>query len=205
MLHSPQDTRLQIVDNSQCEVLLARIDQIESHDPFSLVTLDVSVAAWQACSVVLSRIRSASLPALVKLHRNDWICETGEVAFLLKALREWDQLTVHNCLALLGDYLPKGSVAALESESKVEMKSFQEWVVAANDPRIHKYPILPWRSFIRKVVAENYEFASGVLDLVYLYGEGCEASVDLVKLIESFLNSKKKVLCLFPKRWGRSQ
>lgn len=198
------DYHFEITEDTSGESCLKRIESLESAQTFSLITVDASVAAWDTCRQCLARIRSANLPAMLRIKKGDWICELAETGYLLKALRDWDQLTLHNLLELLKEYLPQESRVCLESESKIEMKSFQEWMVAANDPRIHQYPTLPWRSFIRKVVAENYEFASDTLDILYMVGADAEHSPELKTLLDSFLNSKKKVLCLFPKRWKKT-
>ncbi|MBI3295100.1 MAG: hypothetical protein HYZ71_10255 [Deltaproteobacteria bacterium] len=203
---SGNENRWEIAENTEVQTLLPRIDLLELEERHSLVTLEVSVAAWPICRKVLARLRSAGLPVLIQIQRRDWQCELEELTFLFGELRNCDQLTLQNLLELAHDLIPAESLQLLHNESRIEIKSFQEWVVASEDPRVHLYPVLPWRSFIRKVIQENFEFSRSLLDLHFMYGPDTGTSPELKRLIEQFLNSKKKVLCIFPKKWGgRSQ
>ena len=91
----------------------------------------------------------------------------------------------------------------MQTEAKIELKWFREWLMAASDSRIHKYPGMPWRSFIRKVVGENYTFACTFLELVASTATP-ENREYLQLLMKGFLESKKKFICTFPKRWGKT-
>ena len=196
---------IDINEKSSLDSINLVIDQFENSQSQELVSITASISAWPLVPKILSRMRSASLPALVKILSAGWACEIEELTYIVQRLREFDQLTLHNLLELLSDFLPKDALDALSNESRIELKSFQEWVVASHDSRLHKYPVLPWRSFIRKVNAENYDFARSVLDLFFMYGADAPDSPELKKILSQFLDSKKKVLCLFPKKWSREQ
>lgn len=203
------DTHWEIRENVSLGPVYAKIEALTGLDYSPLITIEGSVAAWDECALVLSRMRAAGLPVLLKLKKGDWTCELEELNYLFRAMRGKDQLTLSNTLELFGGILNQETRDQtrdqLEVESRIELKSFQEWIVATCDPRLHKYPVLPWRSFIRKVIEENFEFANGALDILYMYGDDAEQSPELKNLIANFLESKKKVLCLFPKKWSRDQ
>jgi len=96
------------------------------------------------------------------------------------------------------------SVKDLQLESKIELKWVREWLMASHDPRISKYPGLPWRSFIRKIVQENFEFAENFLRLASVDSEEKDESA-IETLFTVFLRTKKKAVCIYPKNWGKLQ
>src|SRR5690606_9168858 len=116
-------------------------------------------------------------------------------------LRDWDQLFVENFLAVCEAWVPQEFQQALRTEAKIELKWAKEWMTAASDQRIHKYPGLPWRSFLRKIMAENYDFAMKFLELTAAAATD-ENVKKMVAHIQGFLEAKKKVVCVFPKRWN---
>lgn len=168
-----------------------------------LVNVTGSVQSWEKIKDTLCDLRAANLSPV--LHIKGGIpLDDDEIMFLFAFMRDWDQLFLHNFLELCGEWVPKEFQPILITESKIEMKWISEWLTANSDQRIYKYPSLPWRSFIRKIIGENYNFAVAFLALA-----AAPATEENVKAmhehIKSFLEIKKKVVCVFPKKWGKLQ
>jgi len=160
------------------------------------ITLEASGEDTEKIRSALCAIRAANLAAVLLLKRPENQLDLEKVASLIVFLREWDQLLLHNILQLCEHLVPAEFRPAFWNESKIELKWFREWVSASQDPRIYKVPGLPWRSFIRKIVQENFEFADDLLSM---------PEDNLKELLVNFLAKKKKVVCLFPKRWSKLQ
>jgi hypothetical protein len=169
-----------------------------------LVTVEASLGTWARVKPTLLALRAANVSALLLLQKpiHEPTFETLLEVFAF--LREWDQLLLHNFISLCGDHLPPPFKNDFAIETKIEMKWFREWLMASHDPRISKYPGLPWRSFIRKITSENYTFAQTFLEVVY-FPEEVDAEKTLPLLLKNFLQGRKKAICLFPKRWGKAQ
>ena len=189
------------VDGSQqlAEVLTAFP---EKESPL-LVNVTGSVQSWEKIKDTLCDLRAANISPI--LHIKSGVnLDDDEIVFLFSFMRDWDQLFLHNFLEICGEWVPKEFQTILQTESKIEMKWISEWLTANGDQRIYKYPSLPWRSFIRKIIGENYNFA-----LVFLMLAAAPATEENVKAmhdhIKAFLEIKKKVICVFPKRWGKLQ
>jgi hypothetical protein len=178
------------------------VSELEKNNP-PLVTLRSSPDRWDNIKRALLELRAANISAVLLLKRTDFPLDGEEIKSVLSFLRDWDQLLLHNVLEISEGWVPKEFDARLQTEAKIELKWFREWLMALADPRIHKYPGLPWRSFVRKIVSENYQFATELVRLVSA-GETMENLVALDNLIKGFLEAKKKVVCIFPKRWGKS-
>lgn len=183
-------------------VFLERLDELKKGGA-AVVTLTASVDWWEELSEVLCSFRSENVSVVLLLRRTTQRLETGQISFLFSLLRRWDQMLLCNFLELCEDRLPPEYLEAFRAEAKIELKWFTEWLMASTDSRLNRYPTLPWRSFIRKIVGENYAFAS---DFIANEGQLIEAMrpEEVALKIQAFLESKKKVLCLFPKRWGRA-
>ena len=190
---------LQDVDANE---YLKRFSQSADDSP-TLVTVTGSVGSWEKVKETLFALRSANISPILHL-KADTELDDEEIVFLFSFLRDWDQLFLHNFLEICGDWVPKEFQAALQNESKIELKWVSEWLTANSDQRIYKYPGLPWRSFVRKIVGENYDFA-----MVFMMLAASAATDENVKSmhdhIKAFLEIKKKVVCVFPKRWGKLQ
>ncbi len=184
--------------------LAENIKQLEAEDT-AVVTLNASVDDFDRILSALMTFRSANISTILLIHKsddpNDPI-EDEEIQAIFTFLRNWDQLLLHNVLELCGDWVPQTFITALEAEAKSELKWFREWWTAYSDQRIHKYPILPWRRFVRKVVQENYQFAIRFLDLVAKPATP-ENIQEVQKHFQTFLENKRKVLSIFPKKWSR--
>lgn len=167
-----------------------------------LVTLVSSPDRWDTIQEFLLALRSSNVSAVLLLQRGDFMMEDEEAIIIFTFLRDWDQLLLHNFLEICEGWVPQEYQAKLRTEAKIELKWFQEWLMAASDIRIHKYPGLPWRSFVRKIVGENFAFATEFIRLNSLPSTP-ENRVALDRLIRNFLEAKKKVVCVFPKRWGK--
>lgn len=124
----------------------------------SLVTLVSSPDRWDIISTVLCALRASNISATLLLKRSDFVVEDEEVQLIFSFLRDWDQLLLYNFLELCEGWVPQEYQAALQLEAKIELKWFREWLMAASDSRIHKYPGMPWRSFVRKVSGEKLHF-----------------------------------------------
>lgn len=169
-----------------------------------LVTLTSSIEDWEKIRKTLLALRSSNVSAVLLLKKSEELLEDDEIQAIFTFLRDWDQLLLQNVLELCEGWIPQVFLAPLQNEAKIELKWFKEWWIASSDPRIHKYPGLPWRRFVRKVVGENYDFASHFLTLVAL-----PATAENIQAVQShfntFLESKKKVLSIFPKKWSKLQ
>ncbi len=183
------------------EAILAQVRGYEGKS-IPLVTLSASVESLVRARTILLELRSLNISALLQLTPASIPLTDDELDVVFAFLRDWDQLILQNFLELCRDRVPPEYQGLLQNEAKIEAKWFQEWQMAASDSRIHKYPTLPWRSFIRKIVRENYKFVSTFLPLVK--PEVLEENaVDTQRVVREFLEAKKKVVCIFPKRWGK--
>jgi hypothetical protein len=184
------------------EAILARVKAFEGKE-IPLVTLVASVESLVRVLTTLLALRGQNISALLLLTPASIPLNDDELDVVFAFLRDWDQLILQNFLSVCSDRLPPQVLNILRNESKIELKWFQEWQTAASDSRINKYPTLPWRSFIRKIVRENYKFVSAFLPLVKpetIETEGPKAA----QLLKDFLDVKKKVVCVFPKKWGKA-
>jgi hypothetical protein len=180
------------LDALKPQVVKKQIAQLEKKKA-SLLTLGTSARDWDQVRDTLCSARASGLSVLLLLEQVDSTRPVHEVLVLLASLRDWDQLLLRNFLEVCSARVPEKYLPALQHEAKIELKWFQEWQTALSDPRIHRYPGLPWRSFLRKVNAENYAFAKALL----------ESTTEDARLLEGFLMSKKKTICVFPKNWSR--
>lgn len=169
-----------------------------------LVGIQGSLAHWDQIQTAICTLRSANVSALLALRKEERPLEDDEILYVFGVLRDWDQLTLHNFLELCGDWIPQEFQEILKNESKIELKWAKEWLTATTDPRITKYPTLPWRSFTRKVMAENYKFAVKFLELAA--APATEENVKAIhQHIREFVEIKKQVVCIFPKKWKQGQ
>lgn len=168
-----------------------------------LVNVTGSVQSWEKIKDTLCELRAANVSPILHIKGGATL-DDEEILFLFAFMRDWDQLFLHNFLEICGEWVPKEFQSILQNESKIEMKWISEWLTANSDQRIYKYPSLPWRSFIRKIIGENYNFAC-----VFLMLAAAPATDENVKAmhehIKAFLETKKKVVCVFPKKWGKLQ
>ncbi len=168
-----------------------------------LINVTGSVQSWEKIKDTLCSLRAVNVSPILHIKGGIQL-DDDEIIFLFSFMRDWDQLFLHNFLEICGEWVPKEFQNILQNESKIEMKWISEWLTANGDQRIYKYPSLPWRSFIRKIIGENYNFA-----MVFLMLAAAPATDDNVKAmhehIKAFLETKKKVVCVFPKRWGKLQ
>lgn len=179
------------LDGLKPSALKKQIAQLEKKKA-SLITLGTSALDWEEVQGTLCSIRASGLSVLLLVEPASHDRSPEETLLLLSNLRSWDQLLLRNLLQVASHQIEAKFLPFLQQEAKIEMKWFQEWQTALTDPRIHRYPGLPWRSFLRKVNAENFAFAKALLE-----GRGSDDS-----LLESFLKSKRKTICIFPKNWS---
>lgn len=181
-------------------------DSLASSVPASsnrVVTLRFSIDHWEKLVPTLCSLRSSHVSAIALLKPSEAELDDEEYIPFFTLLYEWDQLLLHNFLELCGSWVPNEFLPSLRTEATMELKWFREWLSAISDPEIHKYPALPWRSFIRKTVRENYDFAKRFVELAQ--SPATEGNKQVMKdLLTGLLIKKKKVLCVFPKNWGRS-
>ena len=168
-----------------------------------IVTLVGSIESWERIKTFLFASRASNVAALFLLKKPEGFLEDEEIQYLFGFLRDWDQLFVENFLSVCEAWVPQEFQQALKTEAKIELKWAKEWMTAASDQRIHKYPGLPWRSFLRKIMAENFDFAMKFLELTAAPATD-ENVKKMVTHIQSFLEAKKKVVCVFPKRWPKN-
>ncbi len=182
--------------------LTARLDRLEEeHQPVAY--LEASLESWEKVKISLLGLRASNVPGIVLLKPVPQV-SLEEIAQIFIYLKNWDQLYVHNFLALCSPLVPEKAMKDLQLECKIELKWVKEWLMASHDSRISKYPSLPWRSFIRKIVQENFEFAQAFLRYASPDSEEKDEAATLA-LLSSYLKSKKKAVCIFPKNWGKLQ
>lgn len=184
------------IDSERLKVEIARL---EAASP-SLVSLNAAMEALVPLGEALCMLRAANLPAVVSVRPIDRSPSKVELASAIQFLRDWDQLSLENILSLASAWIPPKYLEELRQEAKVESKWIREWLRAAHDQRLSKLPGLPWRSFLRKTVGENYLFADALLEREPM-GEGGEHEMEF--LFRVFLDRKKKAVNVFPKRWRR--
>ena len=181
------------------EALLAEVSNLEKQ-LVSVVTLTSSLWNWDKIKGLLLALRAANIAPVLLLRRGDDSLEDDELAVVLEFLRVNDQFLLHNFLELCGEWVPQNALPLLQNEAKIELKWFKEWSVAVSDPN---YPGLPWRRFIRKINGENYAFVIRFLELIQA-PSSAENNERLKAHLKAFLEEKKKVVNIFPKRFNRS-
>lgn len=178
--------------------ILSSISALEKKGA-SLVLVKATLSSWDRIQSTLCSLRAANVAPLLTIIRDETELSSKQIEYVFTMLRDWDQLSVHNFLQLCRESVPADYIKRLETEAKIELKWFQEWLVASSDSRIHHYPGLPWRAYVRKVVGENFNFALAFTALAQAKNEP-----DLCALLDHFLEQKKKVICIFPKKWGNA-
>lgn len=191
--------QLNLDEISGTEALKEQIASFEAVD-VPLVNVISTLDSWEWIGECLLSLRAANIAALLLLKGSDAELEEGQITHIISKLKNWDQLLVHNFMEICADRIPEQYRQPLVNESKFEIKWFTEWLVASSDSRIHNYPGLPWRSYIRKIVRENFDFASHFLNREQ--GEPADIE-DTQKTVRDFLEKKKQVICVFPKQWRR--
>lgn len=173
-----------------------------SQEKVPVVYVEAVADDWEKIKAVLCELRGSNISCILLLKRADDLYEDDEILAIFDFLRDWDQLLLQNVLEMCAAWIPKAFITSMETEAKVEMKWFEQWLSALSDERIYKFPGLPWRSFIRKIVKENHAFAVRFLELVAL-----PATNENIQAVQGhfnrFLEAKKKVVCTFPKHWSR--
>lgn len=191
--------RLDEIAGDALSVELDRLEESQQH----VVYLEASLGSWDKIKISLCGLRASNVPGILLLKSASQV-PLEEIAQALIYLKNWDQLYVHNFLALCGDLVPVKLQKDLQLESKIELKWVKEWLTASHDQRISKFPGLPWRSFIRKVVQENFDFAENFLRVASPESEE-KNDVAAESLVVAYLKAKKKAVCIFPKNWGKLQ
>jgi len=170
------------------------------------VTLRASVRDWDRIQSAILMCRAANISVVLLLkaeaEAEGTVVPMEELPELLGLLRLWGQCLLHNILVLLRPAIPAGAIRALGAEAKIELMWFREWGTASSDARVHRYPGLPWRSFMRNVNEENFAFAVRLLELEAREGEPAPEA-ETAQAITEFLAAKKKVVNIFPKRRHR--
>jgi hypothetical protein len=194
------DAHLNLDDYQGDAGLLSEISLWEQKE-VPIVTLTTSLSDFDRIRTALLALRSANISPVLLLQRQEALLEDEEIAAIFRFLRDQDQLVLVNFLEICGEWVAPQFQKVLQTEAKIELKWFREWMSAASDRRIHKYPGLPWRRFIRQIMAENYSFA---IDFLRLAGADNtpENQAATEKRLRELLEAKKKVVCIFPKRWG---
>jgi hypothetical protein len=180
------------IDLHSSKELIAQSKKWAKED-LKVIPLSTSVRAWKETRAALLELRALGYSALVHLKEGEENSESFEV---LEELCAWDQLSLRNVLVLMRKKIPESFFESLRLEAKIEEKWFSEWNQALQDPRLHKYPGLPWRRFIRKANRENLDFAKKI---EAVSGGDCENAVT------EFLLLKKKAVNIFPKKWSANK
>ena len=173
---------------------------LENSESF-LVYLRGNISHMDKLKKALGILRASNASSIFLLEPESANASPKEIVEVIKNLREWDQLLLHNLLQLLTDWIPEKYRESLRQEAKTELKWYREWAIASFDTHIYKIPTLPWRSYIRKIINENYNFAVAFMKLLTATPRLPEPDTDI--LIRAFLDRKKKVVCVFPKKWSK--
>jgi hypothetical protein len=122
--------------------------------------------------------------------------QEDEAIAVARSLARVEQLSLRNLLWLGMGFFPEPLEKVLRMEAVLELKCFEEWHRALGETSWQKYPYLPWRRFLRKVNEENLEFFEKFLRSA--------DEKEQQALAVNFLNEKKKVVTIFPKKWDKT-
>lgn len=167
-----------------------------------IVYLEATLDDFERLRQALCAVRASNLSPILLLGKGNALPSVPELEAVAAFLRDWDQLFLFNLISLFEGWIPEKFIKDLTLEAKIELKWFREWLVANQDSRLSRYPGLPWRSYIRKVIGENFQLAEGLLRL----GSSPErdaAAMD--RLLLEHLRSRKKAIAFFPKKWSKLQ
>jgi hypothetical protein len=199
-IEASRELNLEAIPDSDWPAALADL----GNQPPPLVIVTCRPASIERAGRVLLDLRAHGSAGLLMIDGRDSLLDDNELAVLFGCLRDWDQCLLRNILEVCLEWIPQGYHAQLTQEARTELKWLQEWQTATADPRLHKYPTLPWRSFIRRINQENFAFASLLLELVAAPSLP-ETRAALDQLLTAFLDDKKKAVCLFPKHKARPE
>lgn len=162
-----------------------------------VVAVRASLEGWSDLVNTLCELRGRGVLPLVELVGAPAVTD----ATLLERFRflaDWDQCSLGNVLGVVARWLPDAHRRALEQEARLEARFFREWAAAAVEPRLARYPALPWRRFLRNVNEENYRFAQAVV----VEQNNPPA---LTEALKALLDAKRKTVNLFPKKFDRAK
>lgn len=193
-----------MLDNAitQIDLDIVSADHIKEvlEDSSRIALLSLSVENWEIMIKAICILRSMNIAPLVVLKELTDRLEHEELYLAFTSLKNIDQLTLHNFLMLSKTIIPTSYITSIEREARLEKKWLTEWLLANTDSNVNYYPILPWRSYIRKTINENYRFTLEFLETI-----NSSDQETLEQLLNQFLIEKqKKVLCVFPKNWMAS-
>jgi hypothetical protein len=202
-IESPADRFAVRLDDIDERALERKLKSFEADNP-PVIEVHSSLASWHRLKVILLTLRASNIAPVVIMGPCPVTPTLDNAVPALCFLRDWDQLFLHNVLVLCDPWIPEELKKEFALEAKMELKWFREWFTASFDTRISKYPGLPWRAYIRKVVLENFGFTEKLLELSQAGNEESHA-VELRNFLRGFLRSRKKTVALFPKKWSRLQ
>lgn len=174
--------------------------------PEAIVYLESDLEHFDRIRTSLCLLRAQNVSAVLLLTKSEPPLNNNELESVLPFLRDWDQLFLYNIMVLFDGWIADKFKKHIDTEIKIELKWFREWLVANQDSRISRYPGLPWRSYMRKVIGENFDFAQTLLTVGgHLPPEQRKEDLTIENLVLAYLKSRKKAICFFPKKWGRLQ
>ena len=161
-----------------------------------VVALQASLDRWPELVRSLCELRGRGVLPLVGLVKGESVHPDALLLERFRFLADWDQCSLANVLGVVSRWLPDAFRSTLDQEAKLEARFFREWAAAAAEPRLGRYPALPWRRFMRNVNEENYRFA-----------EACVLEQNdppaLAEAVKRLLEAKRKTVNLFPKKFDR--
>jgi len=167
--------------------------------PPALLRLQFTLGQWERVKRLMPRLRAENISVVLMLKRGDAEIGEEQLTEIFAQLRLWDQFTLHNLLELCGGWFTPRVLTPLQQEAKIELMWFEQWSTASTDSRLHKYPTLPWRRFIRKATTENYQFFTKVLEQ---WGNGeLDEEKKVEGVVAAFLTEKRKAVNIAPKRF----
>ncbi len=171
--------------------------------PPALLRLAFTLAQWDRVKTLMPRLRSENVAVILLLKKGEADIAEERLTEVFAHLRLWDQFTLTNLLELCGGWFTPRLLGPLQQEAKIELKWFEEWSTASTDSRLHKYPTLPWRRFIRKATTENYQFFTKVLEQ---WGNGdSDEEKKVESVVAEFLREKRKAVNIAPKRFKKDK
>lgn len=179
----------------------ARLDELDAYlgveDASRVVTVRASLERWDDLVRALCELRGRGVLAQVDLVGPVTLAEATLLDHF-RFLAAWDQCSLGNVLGIVDRWLPDAHRQALQQEARFEARFFREWATAAVEPRLARYPALPWRRFLRNVNEENYRFAEACI----LQQNDPPA---LLAAIERLMEAKRRTVNLFPKKWAKNK
>ncbi len=130
-----------------------------------IVILEVSLSEWASLNSALCAMRAANTGVLVKLSTDkERPLGKSQCVEICHSLRDWDQLSFGNLITLAGELVPNELKELLNDVAQHEDRILRQWLFAVQTSLHFGRLRFPWRSFIRRVVNENFDIAKKIFE-----------------------------------------